>query len=187
MTDHTDHTDHPHHTPEGMFLMTPEQAAVFSESTRRDIMVLLAERPATTQQLAEAMGKPKGTVGHHLKVLEEAGLLAVVDTRQVRAITEKYYGRLARTYVFPQVEGTGEDHGFVVEALGEMRALQEGESGFFTLRHARIPAERADEFGDALLALAEEFATAARGGTTVYGLIAGIYPTDRPSLKGDRP
>lgn len=171
--------------PDGMFLMTPEQAAIFNESTRMDIMMLLAERPATTKHLADALGKPKGTVGHHLKALEEAGLITVVHTRQVRAITEKYYGRLARTYVFPHVEEAGEDHGFVLEALGEMRATREGETGFFTIRHARIPVERAEEFGVAVLALAEEFAAARRGGPTVYGFIAGIYPTDRPSLRGD--
>ena len=40
--------------PEGMFEMTPEQASVFNEPTRTDIMMMLAERPATTKQLAAA-------------------------------------------------------------------------------------------------------------------------------------
>ena len=42
---------------------------------------------------------PKGTVGHHVKVLERAGLVSVVRTRQVRAVTEKYYGRVARLFL----------------------------------------------------------------------------------------
>lgn len=175
----------PYEPPERMFLMTPEQAGVFNERTRTDIMMLLAERPASVSQLAEALDKPKGTVGHHVKALEEAGLVKVVRTRQVRAITEKFYGRLARTYVFPQMEEAGEDHGFLVEAMQEIRQPREDEAGFFTLRHARIPFERAEEFGDAVLALAEQFAGAPRGGATVYGFIAGIYPTDRPSLRRD--
>jgi DNA-binding transcriptional ArsR family regulator len=43
---------------------------------------------------------PKGTVGHHAKVLEKAGLIRVVRTRQVRALTEKFYGRTARLFLF---------------------------------------------------------------------------------------
>ena len=164
--------------------MTADQAAVFNEATRTDIMMLLAERPATTKQLAEALGKPKGTVGHHLKVLEAAELIAVVRTRQVRAITEKYYGRLARTYAFPHLdEGGTEDHGFLAEVIQEMREAVEGEAHFFTLRHARIPEDRAEEFGAEMLRIAEKFAAMERGGDTVYGFLTGIYPTDRPSLR----
>ena len=42
----------------------------------------------------------KGTVGHHLKVLEAAGLIRVVRTRKVRALTEKFYGRTARLFLY---------------------------------------------------------------------------------------
>ena len=172
---------------EGMLYMTPEQASLFSDETRNQIITLLAERPATTKQLAEALDKPKGSVGHHLKALEEAGLIEVVRTRKVRAITEKYYGRVARTYVFPRMEDivTDEGHGFFVEAMREMRQPTEEEEAFVTLRHARIPAERVREFALEVLELAEEFAAEPRSGETVYGLIAGIYPTDLPTLKED--
>lgn len=179
-------TEPAYEPPQRLFMMTAEQAAVFNEKTRTDIMMLLAERPATTKQLAEALGKPKGTVGHHLHTLEEAGLIAVVRTRQVRAITEKHYGRLARTYVFPNLdEGGADDHGFVSEMMQEMRTAVEGETQLFTLRHARIPEERAEEFAQQIVRIAEEFAAMERGGDTVYGFVAGIYPTDRPSLRED--
>ena len=52
---------------------------------------------------------PKGTVGHHLKVLEKAGLVRVVRTRQVRALTEKYYGRVARLFELKGVDDDAED------------------------------------------------------------------------------
>ena len=172
--------------PEGMLTMTAEQAAVFNEKTRTDIMMMLAERPATTKQLGESLDRPKGTVGHHLKALERAGLIAVVRTRQVRAITEKYYGRIARTYAFPHLdEGGDEDHGFLAEMMQEMREPAEDEKRFFTLRHARISEERAEEFSAEILRIAEEFAATERDGDTVYGFIAGMYPTDRPSLRED--
>ncbi len=168
-------------------MMTAEQAAAFNEKTRTDIMVMLVERPATTKQLAEALDKPKGTVGHHLKALHEAGLIAVVRTRQVRAITEKYYGRLARTYVFPKLdEGGNKDHGFLAEMMQEMRDPVEDEATMVTLRHARIPHDRANEFAAEMLRISEEFAAMERGGETVYGFVVGVYPTDRPSLGEDQ-
>lgn len=168
--------------PEGTLELTPEQTVLFLDPARNDILTLLAERPASIKELSEALDKPKGTVGHHVKVLHEAGLIEVVGTRRVRAVTEKYYGRKARTFRFPH--GHVEDHGypFVSEAVGEMREERAGETEFVTLRHARIPVERAEELGLRLLALSEEFTDQERGGDTVYGLFLSLYPTDRPSL-----
>ena len=40
----------------------------------------------------------------------------------------------------------------------------------------------ASEFAARLNEAAEEFAAASGSGDTVYGLIIGTYPTDRPSL-----
>jgi DNA-binding transcriptional ArsR family regulator len=165
-----------------LVLETPEQVKAIADANRVEIIQLLAERPATTTELAEAMGRPKGSVAHHVKVLEDAGLVTVVRTRKVRAITEKFYGRTAATFVLPHAD-SGSHVAFLREAVGEARDPAEGERAFFTLRHARIPEDRLEEFGERLIELAEEFAASPRGGSTVYGLILGIYPTDRPSLK----
>ena len=72
---------------------------------------------------------PKGTVGHHLKVLETAGLIRVVRTRQVRALTEKYYGRVARLFELKGVD-TDED-------------LRAGAISAMMLRHAADEAAEA--------------------------------------------
>jgi DNA-binding transcriptional ArsR family regulator len=61
--------------------------------------MLLRERAASITELATALDIAKGTVGHHVKVLERAGLIRVVATRRVRAVTESYYGRVARLFV----------------------------------------------------------------------------------------
>ncbi|MDX1691564.1 MAG: winged helix-turn-helix domain-containing protein [Acidimicrobiia bacterium] len=164
-----------------MILETPEQLKAFAEPNRTEILQLLAERPATVTELAEAMDRPKGSVAHHVTVLEEAGLVEVVRTRKVRAVTERFYARTARTFVLAH-DDSGSHLGFLREALQEAREPAEGESAFFTLRYARVPTARLEEFGDRLVDLAEEFAAQPRSGETVYGLIFGIYPTDRPSL-----
>lgn len=168
--------------PEGLLELTAEQAGLFADATRNEIVTLVTERPASIKELADALGKPKGSVGHHVKVLEEAGLIRVVATRKVRAITEKFYGRTARTFVFPDLDEKGGMPSILSEALGEMREPREGEGAYFTLRHARIDEGRLEEFAGRLTDLAEEYAAQERSGTTVYGLILGLYPTDRPSL-----
>ena len=55
----------------------------------------------------------------------------------------------------------------------------------FTLRHVRVSQETAAEFWEELALLAERFAKAPRGGDRVYGLLAGIYPTELPTLPED--
>ena len=82
----------------------PEQLRALADDLRATIIRLLKERAASTTELAGALGLPKGTVGHHLKVLESAGLIRVVRTRKVRALTEKYYGRVARLFVIKSDE-----------------------------------------------------------------------------------
>jgi DNA-binding transcriptional ArsR family regulator len=77
----------------------PEQLRAIADGFRSKIVTLLNQRAASTTELAEVLNTPKGTVGHHLKVLEKAGLIRVVRTRKVRALTEKYYGRVARLFV----------------------------------------------------------------------------------------
>ena len=64
------------------------------------------------------------------------------------------------------------------------RALSEAMA---TLRHARIPAETAEEFFARVVELAEEFTRLPRGGDTVYGFVAGVYRTDHPTLPEENP
>jgi len=161
--------------------LTPGQAQLFADPTRADIIALISQRPASIKELAGALDRPKGSIGHHIRRLADAGLIEVVETRQVRAITEKFYGRTARTFVFPDLDEAGE-RTFLDEAAAEMRDPGDDETALLTLRRARIPLSRAKEFSERLLDLAEEFSTADPGGTTTYGMVLGIYPTDRPSL-----
>jgi DNA-binding transcriptional ArsR family regulator len=87
---------------------------------------LLRERAASTTELAAALETPKGTVGHHLKVLESAGLVRVVRTRKVRALTEKYYGRVARLFVLKSDESLPDDlRGGAISALMLRRAADD--------------------------------------------------------------
>jgi DNA-binding transcriptional ArsR family regulator len=170
-----------------MDLTEPAQYKVLFDPTRIQIVDLLLERAATIKELAETLGKPKGTVGHHVSALQEAGLIKVVRTKMVRAIEAKYYGRTARTYVIsdrPEERGIelAPDH-FLQSAAIDFAQVEDPSVGTMsTLRYARIPDERADEWAARLADLAEEFTAEPRGGETTFGLLLAMYPTDRPHL-----
>ena len=172
----------------------PEQYRAFGDPMRQRIISLLTEKAATTSQLAEALGQSKGSIGYQLKVLESAGLVRIVRTRQVRAITEKYYGRTARLFEFVHGEGDASSEPtfqFLRQVMNEYvppesEGSEEWSADFITLRHARVPASKVEEFLGRLLKLADEFADLESvPGEKVYGLIAGTYLTDLPELPGE--
>ena len=88
----------------------PEQLRALGDDLRTRIVVLLREHAHSVTELAEELDHAKGTIAHHVKVLEKAGLIRVVRTRKVRALTERYYGRTARLFIFKgSDEADGED------------------------------------------------------------------------------
>jgi len=161
---------------------TNAQMKAVADDTRMDILNLLLEKAATVSQLADALGKPKGTVGYHAKVLDDAGLIRVVRTNKVRAMTEKYYGRVGRTIHFSKPTTVDDPLWFVHEALKPITLDEEHPLPMFTSRVARIPMERAVEFSERIMEVAQEFIELPRDGGTVYGFIAGVYPTDLPAF-----
>jgi len=70
----------------------------------------------------------------------------------------------------------------LAEALAEQIPPRPDEGGGFTMRHARISADRGNEFADRVTELAHEFTRLPREGDVVYGFIAGVYPTEREML-----
>jgi DNA-binding transcriptional ArsR family regulator len=59
---------------------------------RLQILQALAEKPRTTQEIAEVLPTvSQPSLYRHLKMLLEGGMVVVVETRQVRGIQEKRY------------------------------------------------------------------------------------------------
>ena len=168
-------------------LTAPSQVKALSHPLRTTILHLLHERAATVSELARALGRPKSTVAHHVKVLGDAGLGQVVRTRRVRAIEERFYGRTARLfYVSVERDADGEDmprdfNDFEVAARESVAAFHDGKLWGF-LRHARISEEQASEFWERMAELVAEFDRLPRSGETMHGFAVGVYPTDLPTL-----
>lgn len=170
-----------------LVVTAPAQLRAIADPLRATVLDLLLERAATVAELATAVQRPKSTVAHHVNVLLDAGLLRVVRTRRVRAIDERYYGRTARVFYVGVVDRPGEDpttvHANALSvAATESVAAHEADDLRSILRHARIPEDLVDEFWDRVIVLAGEFAQLPRSGDTVYGFVAGTYPTEYPTL-----
>src|SRR6266851_8719756 len=165
----------------------PEQLRALADPLRATVLELLLERAATVTELARAVHRPKSTVAYHVNLLVEAGLLRVVRTRRVRAIEERYYGRVARTH-YIGVLSRPEDKQVVSAINGLAQAAAESAPAHAadelrcTLVHARIPIEEVRRFWAHVQELARQFAQIPRSGDQVYGFAAGLYPTDAPAL-----
>jgi DNA-binding transcriptional ArsR family regulator len=168
-------------------LTRPEQVKALGHPLRNTILGLLHERAATVGELSLALGRPKSTVAHHVKVLVDAGLLQVVRTRRVRAIEERFYGRTARMFFVsverpPDAEEMPLDfNDFEVAARESEEAYRNGKLWGF-IRHARITEEQASAFWERMAELVTEFDRLPRAGETMYGFAVGVYPTDQPTL-----
>ncbi len=176
---------------ERIVVTAPAQLRAMAEPLRSTILDLVLERAATVGELAAAVGRPKSTVAHHVKVLVDAGMLRVVRTRRVRAIDERFYGRTARTFSVGRVQPqdvtpppwTNELSDAAEESMpayqaDRMRALR---------RHVRISNEQAGEFWERVSALINDFNQLPRQGDIPYAFVASLYPAEYPTLPAAKP
>ncbi|HEU5010379.1 MAG TPA: winged helix-turn-helix domain-containing protein [Gaiellaceae bacterium] len=162
--------------PDVLVVSERSQLRALANDVRTTIVSLLRERARSTQQLAHDLGVPKGTVGHHLKVLERAGLIHVVRTRQVRAVTEKFYGRTARLFLF-EVEDPADARALGAAAL--RRAAAELEASPETVRFgfpkARLREEDVLRLEKRLKRLTDDFLAAEKSGGKPHALAVALY------------
>ncbi|MBI4932513.1 MAG: winged helix-turn-helix transcriptional regulator [Actinobacteria bacterium] len=167
---------------------TPARLKAIADPLRMLITDLVLERAMTVSELADRVGRPRGTVAHHVDLLVDAGLLQVVRTRKVRAMEERFYGRTARTINFPSSAYEG-DLPFFRDARSMIDQSPEADQlpATFTMRSVRIPDEQAAAFAARVMDLALEFSRMPRGGDREYAFLVGFFPTNRPvAPKEDR-
>jgi DNA-binding transcriptional ArsR family regulator len=170
----------------------PDQLHALGDATRWRILGLLLEGPASVQQLARALGTAKGTIAHHVRVLDAAGLIRVAETQRVRGVVEKRYARVARQHRLAEEsraslssdsDTLADGYMPLRQALAEARPSQAGrgneaDPSMSVVVRARMPAERARRFARLLEELAQEFADGAPDTGETFGLVAAIYVPD---------
>jgi DNA-binding transcriptional ArsR family regulator len=148
--------------------------------------MMLRERAASTSELAVVLETPKGTVGHHLKVLEKAGLIRVVRTRKVRALTEKYYGRVARLFVLKGDEKMPDElRGGVLAATMLRQAADEliaagDEKDTSALIHVRLTPKDRRRFEQRMNRLVADLQQADDAGGTSHALAYALFHAPTP-------
>jgi DNA-binding transcriptional ArsR family regulator len=166
--------------PETLLVTKPEQFRAVADPLRAKIIALLRDRARSTQELSHELKIPKGTVGHHMKVLERAGLIKVVRTRRVRAVTEKYYGRTARLFLYE-----GEQAPDLVapvaattlrQAADEVGAGSVG-SGFGLVRARLAPAD-VRRLQRRLTRLIDDFRACDTPDGVPWNFVSGLWRTD---------
>lgn len=150
---------------------TPAQLKALAHPLRQRLLYALGGEPATMAQLAASFGERKGNVGHHLKVLAAAGMVRIVETRQVRGGTEHYYQRTTqRVHVGgPPAESTSAMLRVVADEL-----TASGTEPLLILRHVRLSPARAERLAAALTEIVGD-ATDDGPDTRSYGLLVGLY------------
>lgn len=172
---------------EMLVVATSAQLRALAHDLRGTLLELALERAATISEMSVAVDRPKSTVAYHVNLLVDAGLLKVVRTRRVRAIEERYYGRVART-IYVGALSSDDDVAMaavidgVATAYGESRQAKDADTLRCTLVHARIPVEDVRAFWAEVQEVARRFTQIPRSGNQVYGFVAGLYPTDAPTL-----
>lgn len=162
--------------PDVLVVSERGQLRALANDVRTAIVALLRERARSTQDLSRELDIPKGTVGHHLKVLEQAGLIRVVRTRQVRAVTEKFYGRTARLFLF-EIEDPADAGALGAAALRRAAAEVESSPGSvaFAFPKARLAEGDALRLERRLKRLVDDFVAADTPGGAPCALAVALY------------
>jgi DNA-binding transcriptional ArsR family regulator len=164
----------------------PDQLHALGDGTRWRILGRLLDGPASVQELANALGVAKGTIGHHVRVLDAAGLVRVVEEQRVRGVVQKRYARVARQYRLREGEGSPPrernarfTHLPLRQALAEARPERgRDDPSTSVVVRARMPAARARRFARLIEQLAAEFADGAPGEGEAFGFVAAVYIPD---------
>ena len=171
--------------PARLVVNTAQQFKAIGEPLRWRILSIIQNQPATAKQIAQRLKVSHGTIGHHLQVLEEAGLARVAARRLVHGIVAKYYTRTARIFMFDLPREVTGDIEMGLQILTDARdeyaeslATMQEEATFpcSSFPHARLSPERAQVYKERLDALIEDFLQEAPDPTgQVYGLLISMF------------
>jgi DNA-binding transcriptional ArsR family regulator len=127
-----------------VLLQEPERVRTALSPLRRSLLARLRE-PSSATRLAAELGLPRQRVNYHLRELERAGLVELVEERQRRGCTERVLA--ARSFVVdPAVIGTQDDF-----AAGHLVSTAAG-----VVRDVTRMQEAADVRGERLLTFTVE-------------------------------
>lgn len=157
-------------------------------------MGIIQYQPATAKQIADRLRISPSSVGHHLHVLEDAGLVQVVARRSVRGTIANYY---TRTAFFFDVDLPSEIAGretvglnLIAQARDELAEVlghqQDDSVRHESFLHFKLSARRAQLYVERLQALVDTFLEEGPDSEgQVYDFYAALFLAP-PSLQVER-
>ena len=170
--------------PVQIVINTAQQFKAISDPIRSRILGIIQNQPATAKQIADILGASPGAIGHHLHVLESAGLAKVVARRLVRGIVANYYTRTARIFKYdlPR-EVTGDTSinldimAKAYEELAEAEANEEADAHQCSaFPHIRLSPERAIYYSERINTLIDDILQEIPDPNgKVYGILVSMF------------
>jgi DNA-binding transcriptional ArsR family regulator len=156
-----------------------ETLKVLSDPLRMQIIELMGDQPRTVKQVARQLDVTPNKLYYHIKLLDDHGLIRVVETRLVSGIVEKHYQTTAKEISvadgllsISKPEGEEEIDALISSILDgtkadfrrslQLRAAKETQQGEHycsnvTREMARLTLEQANEICKKLVELVKEF------------------------------
>ena len=151
--------------PHTRVLSTVQQLKALGDPLRARILGIIQYQPATAKQIADRLEVTPSSIGHHLHVLEAAGLVQLVARRSVRGTLANYYTRTAfffRVDLPPDIAGKvsgGLDR--ITQASDELakaiEATPDASVQHESFLHLKLSPSRAQEYERHMQALTDTF------------------------------
>ena len=168
-------------------LTTAEQVAALGNLARFRILEVLAVRAATVSQLAVELDLLKGSVSHHLKVLCAAGMVRVVRTAKVRGGTERYWGRVARTFDVVASNPAHGRRGLLLRTVAEdLDAAPPDADQQLVVTRLRLDADAYGHLCEQIDALVDAAKAAQDPGAPTVNLTIALYRTKASAVANDQ-
>lgn len=170
--------------PAQIVINTAQQFKAISDPIRSRILGIIQNQPATAKQIADSLNASPGAIGHHLHVLEAAGLAQVVARRLVRGIVANYFTRTARIFKYDLPREVTGDTSINLEIIAKAyEELAEAEANIHEdvnqcagFPHVRLSPERAKYYSERLQALVDDILSETPDPNgKVYGILVSMF------------
>jgi DNA-binding transcriptional ArsR family regulator len=172
-------------------LTSTREVSAYLHRTRMSILAALGAGPATVSQIAASMSVHPANLTRHVRILEDAGLVALHEKRDTGRNLEKYYQAAAHTFdVAPDADALTAPHRIALamarsELSAALARLPDKSPGAVQVVSigARLLPGRQRAFLGALTRLAADFEAANNTGGVAFRMTLAMYPDQAPDAQ----
>jgi DNA-binding transcriptional ArsR family regulator len=165
-------------------ITTAKEQKAYFHPVRMKILNFLTRERLTISQTAGRLKVHPANITHHFRVLQGAGLIRLVEERDIRRVVEKYYEAVATLFNIRPPEGSVKSVNrkglsFLRDDLSasiDLLKTDDSEDVFGQIETARIDAKTFMAFAKRLRSLIVEFENIACKDGTKYALNLSLYP-----------